>query len=373
MATCLVLYIGVASVLTLVADIGMLHTESPFPEAFTDGGMPWIKFIFCGVVILLLCIFTCSALCQVYQFLFGLSMDALLCAKFSEVNDRTNTAIVSAIASGLIAAIFAVLFNLTNLLQVASLACLLVSIVTCAAALCIRYRPCMLVHSPEHTTRKDREARRRYLKKRITEPDRSSCYGTVASNKNRDDCPILPLEDTDEDDEMIGAEGSPRHVHLANSKSDDGSSSDTDIDEVVEEYKEKLRVAALTSCTFTSSNPEIPSDATARRAAWAIVAFVWWLICLSAILAHGVDKVKHGNVGVIMLLVTFLILTLLSLLLLLHQPQEPTSVRNLYIHTPLSPWIPLVAIILDVHLILCLPFIVWVQALILLFVGKFTE
>lgn len=372
------LYMLLPALLTLLAPISHLTTEAPIAESFSHAGVVWMKYIICVPIIVLLFIYMWLVLWRCQNLLETVSLDALICSQFSYISDRTNTALLSAIFSGAIAALLAVLFSLTNLIQLASLCCLLVSIVTCAAAVCIRYRPSILVHSPTHTTRKDRVERRKHRKQKqnpnsedfsATSSAAGGGYGSVTTNNNTSDCPMLTLESDDEEEQFVGTEINGDLDKLQfNTASNTNNDSDTDIDEAVEEYKETLRIAAFASCTF-GTNSDTPTEVSARRAAWTITAFIIWLFCLSAVLTHGAQAIKSGNILVIIFLVVFLILCILTLVILLQYPQDPVSVHDLRMSFPLSPWLPLVAIIVNIHLVLHLGNLAWIQASLIIITG----
>ncbi len=70
----------------------------------------------------------------------------------------------------------------------------------------------------------------------------------------------------------------------------DGSSSDTDIDEAVEEYRDALRVATLQACGIPES-PSNPTEITSHRASLAAFSYLIWTIFISAIICHGQQQV----------------------------------------------------------------------------------
>ena len=369
-------FMAIASTTTLLAPITHLHTETPLPEAFSQAGVVWIKFILCIATILGLLVYMWLTLSRIHDLLEAISLDALLCSNFSDVGERTGTALISVILPCVFASTFSVLFSLTNLLQLASLSCLMVSTITCTAAVCIRFRPSILVHSPEHTTHRDRQERRKQRKKKQGlvegEPVRNGGYGSVSTNNNTDDCPMLVIDSEDEEEHFIGISNDEQFLHarIEHLRRHNDDSSDTDIDDAVEEYKEQLRIAALTSCSFTTPNSENPTDKTARRAAWTVVLFVISLFFLFMILTWGVRSVRAGNAFLIVVLIAFLLLIIALLFVLLQQPQDPVSSLDLKLSFPLSPWVPLLAIVINVHFALHLAGLAWIQATVISVIGK---
>ncbi len=77
----------------------------------------------------------------------------------------------------------------------------------------------------------------------------------------------------------------------------DGSSSDTDIDEAVEEYRDALRVATLQACGIPES-PSNPTELTSYRASTAAFSYLLWTMFLSAIICHGTQQVDTPHLTI---------------------------------------------------------------------------
>lgn len=373
------LFAAVVATTTLLVPIGTLHTETPVPEAFSYAGVAWTRFVLCVPTMLTLLFYMRTTLNRVHDLLEAVSLDALLCARFSDVSERTGVALASVTAPAVMSAVLSVVFSLTNLLQLASLSCLVVAIITSIAAVCIRFRPSILVHSPTHTTHKDRQARRKLRKrqqgKADTVPVRNGGYGSVTTNNNTDDCSMLVINSDDEEEHFVGTasydvDGNAQFEMFQRKLNGSSSDSDTDIDDAVEEFNEELRIAALTSCSFLTPKSETPTNVSARRAAWTVTLFVACLFGLFLIITQGGQLVREGSVVLIILLIIVLLLIIALLAILIQHPQDPVSNLDLQLSFPLSPWIPLLAIILSVHLSLNLAGLAWIQASVVFIIGK---
>jgi len=89
----------------------------------------------------------------------------------------------------------------------------------------------------------------------------------------------------DTDDELLSASGSRNHNDVTGSSS---SSSDTDIDEIVDEFEQR-RLAAVAQARADDQLIDVrcPSDVTHRHAVRAVAAFVTSALVLFTVLVHA--------------------------------------------------------------------------------------
>ena len=313
------------------------------PEAFDKAGVHWIKYISVLGALPILASVLWNVLLDVTSVIIAMATDGVLFSCLAHVSDKTDTPIAASVVPGLLSALLSIVFSQHNLLVLSSLSCLAVMIICCLAALCLRYRPISMLRSPEHSGKANHKAnrtRKRQKKNSSIQNDghlvnSSGHYGsTNASGTNgdafiqspcatsaatlispTDTAPFhgqLIIEDTDEHSSVV-QNGASNFTYSTEDNSEcESDSSDMDIDEAVEEYRERLRDNALQACGIPES-PSNPTEITSKRATVAALSFLACAVSLSVIICHASEKVRlldtHINKSTFILQLSALILS----------------------------------------------------------------
>ena len=358
----LTLTLGVSGILSLLPLSRPLRTDATFAEIFDDTGVGWARYIIAVGAILALVVTLWQLLLSGASELQRVSKDGLVFECIHWTMTERDTSTIPAFVIGILAVIFSIIFPMTNLVQLTSHASLVVYIVSCTSVTSLRYNT---PKSFAMANLKNRRKRRR-RKKFIYNPDGSLSYGsTVGSTSHPANTP------TPRDVCLIDvSNGTANGTLPLSSDSQDQDSSDTDIDDIVEEYREKLRVKSLTSCGLHSDRLDIPNEATHKRASWALTAFVLFMLCESAILVHGNDQIRAGSVSCIVLVTIFILLSFLAAWMLTRQPLDIEDLSDVAITIPVLPWIPLISLVVNTHLVMRFGGLVWLQAFVWFILGK---
>ncbi|XP_043756034.1 cationic amino acid transporter 3-like isoform X5 [Cervus elaphus] len=138
---CFLMYIGVSAALTLLVPYYQIHPGSLLPQAFLDVGWRHLRYVLAAITI---CALSSSLLGTMFfmpRVIYTMAEDGLLFRRLAEIHARTRTAIWTILASGSLAAVMALLFELTDLVDLMSIGTLLAYSLVAFSVLVLRYQP----------------------------------------------------------------------------------------------------------------------------------------------------------------------------------------------------------------------------------------
>ncbi|XP_035522282.1 cationic amino acid transporter 3a [Morone saxatilis] len=304
---CFFAYFGVSAALTLMMPYYQLNTQSPLPEAFTYVGWAPARYI---VAAGSLCALSTSLLGSMFpmpRVIYAMAEDGLLFRILSRMNARTKTPLLATIASGIVAALMAFLFDLAALVDLMSIGTLLAYSLVAICVLILRYQP-----------------------------------GTLNSSSQ-----------TEKLVELVGGEKVP----VSGGDSGDEYGMETDERPLRETFTAKLLF-----CPSGKNPTNISGNIV--YVTTAIISVLITMLCIT--LANCHSKLLAGHPGVV---VTCVILTLLCGVCVVIIWRQPESKEALTFKVPLLPWLPLFSVFVNIYLMMQLDMGTWIRFAVWMAIG----
>lgn len=137
---CMACYMAVAAVVTLMVPYALIDTTAPLSQAFAAHGATWAKYI---IAVGAVCGLSTSLMTSIFpmpRIVYAIASDGLLPEWIGAVHPRLGTPAVATIICGTLAGLLALIFDLNALADMMSIGTLLAYTLVAASVLVLRYR-----------------------------------------------------------------------------------------------------------------------------------------------------------------------------------------------------------------------------------------
>lgn len=307
---CFFAYFGVSAALTLMMPYYELNVQSPLPEAFSHVGWAPARYI---VAVGSLCALSTSLLGSMFpmpRVIYAMAEDGLLFRVLSRMHPRTKTPLLATIASGIVAALMAFLFDLAALVDLMSIGTLLAYSLVAVCVLILRYQP-----------------------------------GTLSSSSQTEKLVELV------EGEKVAAGGGG-----------DDSGDEYGVEPEEERPLRERFSAKLLFCP--SGKTPTHTSGTIVYATTAVISVLMTVLCV--FLATSLTDLLAGRAAVLVPCVILTLLCAVGVVIIWRQPQ---SKEALTFKVPLLPWLPLFSILVNIYLMMQLGWGTWCRFTVWMVLG----
>jgi len=324
-----VCYFGVSAVVTLMIPFDQLDKLSPIPNAFVQRGFPLAKYIIgvgavCGLSSSLL-----GSQFPLPRIIYAMASDGLFFKSFASVDPRTEVPVVATVYPGLLTAVIALLFDLSELVEMMSIGTLLAYTLVSLCVLILRYQPDV----PEEPSS---------MVLLCLEESEEDAYGNLS---------LYEDYSQDEWDYEISTDGKLHSPEAPLKNWIENSNEDIFPEKFAKTKREHQELLK----NRTSQGPTAESF---RIVNWAVALLFTSFIGFCTATVYGLEALQRYSYVIIMFLGIFGILIVFSIIVICLQPQ---NTKEISFKAPFVPALPILAIFSNVFLMLKLSRMTWIR------------
>ncbi|XP_007944813.2 probable cationic amino acid transporter [Orycteropus afer afer] len=370
---CLIAYVSVSMILTLMVPYYAIDTESPLMEMFVAHGFYAAKFIVAIGSVAGLTVSLLGSLFPMPRVIYAMAGDGLLFRFLAHVSSYTETPVVACIVSGFLAALLSLLVSLRDLIEMMSIGTLLAYTLVSVCVLLLRYQPESNIDgfvkflSEEHTKKK--EGILADCEKEVCSP---VSEGEEFSGPATNTCGAKNLPSLGDNEMLIGkSDKSAYNVNHPNYGTVDMTTG-IEADESENIYLIKLkkligpRYYTMRIRLGLPGKMDRPTAATGHTVTICVLLLFILMFIFCSFIIFGSNYISEQSWWAILLVVLMVLLISVLVFVILQQPENP---KKLPYMAPCLPFVPAFAMLVNIYLMLKLSTITWIRFAVWCFVG----
>ncbi|XP_033763722.1 high affinity cationic amino acid transporter 1-like isoform X2 [Pecten maximus] len=302
-----VAYFGISAVMTLMCPYYLLDEDAPLPDVFDRVGWGVARYIIavgaiCGLSTSLL-----GAMFPLPRVIYAMASDGIVFRSLATINERFKTPLIATIISGIFAGVMAMMFDLSELVDMMSIGTLLAYTLVGVCVLLLRYR--------------------------VTVMKTTSDADDSINHSSSDDC------------DVISPKRSPIH----------------ESDPLVGDTSYKVWLKAMIRCEESQ-----PTALTEKLAQFNVILICMIIIVLSFVLIFAEENLANTEGWAI----TIVAVLVLSIIFLLYSIRiQPENTQKVSFKVPLLPVLPVLSVFVNIYLMLKLSSATWIRFGVWMFLG----
>ncbi|KAK3731587.1 hypothetical protein RRG08_007666 [Elysia crispata] len=336
MFTVTCLYLLACAALTLMVPYVDTNTSAAFPFAFDEVGAHWAKFIVAGGTLLGISTSLIGAAFSLPRSVYAMAEDGLLFRFLGYVHPRTQTPIYSILVFGSLAALLALLFEISTLVEFMSIGTLFGYTIVSASIIILRYQP---VHKCQFKLKPEEE------------PTEQSAL--VAPSSGHQSKQGEGWQQSQGQEEATSQSKSEPPTPSVSEKSSiiPKSKSHDDFGRLRQSLR---RVPILQQFE--------PGDGVKS----AVVLMGMFMVCLALVVIEGAEHLKEAAWWAVCLVIVFSLLIVATYLIIIAHEQNNAF---LTFQIPLVPLLPSLSMLVNISLMLSLTRLTWLRLVIWIAIG----
>ncbi|XP_070561190.1 solute carrier family 7 member 14-like [Ptychodera flava] len=364
---CLLGYVSVSIILTLMIPYYDISPESPLLEMFVQHGANNAKYIVAIGAIAGLTVSLMGSLFPMPRVIYAMSSDGLLFRFMARINDFTKTPAIATILSGFIAAILALLIGLADLIEMMSIGTLLAYTIVSMCVLILRYQPhhdveFALQTTIDYDTLDDEGEEPDAMKRKEEQISKEGAQSESSTLTEAGPEKLIPKSQSEQGEQPIKA----RYGAVDPEPDNFNTYSDSDL------TLSRLRESAYRmygryrNLLGLPDKKQLPTVQSGKNATYITLLLFVVIFIFCSLVIFGRPFLLQANAWAIILLLLFVSLIVFLIVKLYQQPQSKDKFKFM---VPCVPVLPIAAMFVNIYLMLKLSYLTWVRFAIWLIVG----
>lgn len=326
-----------------------LPRNSALATAFDYKGFPTAKYV---VAVGAICGLSSSALGAIFpipRIIYSMASDRLIFSFLANINERTGTPVIACAVSGLFTALLAMFLDLAALAEMLSIGTLLAYTTVSISVLLLRYKPGYIIQDNNGETAQTKD-------------------DVDTETELNEDGDIIAQE-SDDLAESFTENATERKKTATTTRN--GMNYTNKITDTFSSYQDpksrSVKTRVWKRMLGLGRRQDEPTEESYMTAEITLTVFILSTIGLLSCVVWGMDRLTSKDPLIIVLFVIFLMWMLLAVEVMARQPQSKSELR---FKVPFLPFLPLVAIFVNVFLLLELHAFTWIRFGIWMLIGK---